>query len=262
MEEDDVHSDWWQFVPDAQAWLRIEAGHAIPMMQRPLPLLKTHPFLFDASRKHRLVRYFARQQQDEQRRNAFVQQMWGGANPDFVLEVRRDHIVVDTIRSVERVFATPSELRKPLRVKFAGEDGIDEGGVRREFFQVLLRQLIDPEIGMFSAVQAGDTELLWINAWSYEPEIKFQLVGCIIGMAIYNDVKIDVSFPATMYSKLLRKEPTLDDLELINPGLAAGLRELLAVPSAQVRVDCFVSVLPPSLFFLCSTRSLSLLFSF
>ena len=69
---------------------------------------------------------------------------------------------------------------------------------------------------------------------SYEPEIKFQLVGCIIGMAIYNDVKIDVSFPATMYSKLLGTEPTLDDLELLDPALAAGLRELLAVPSAEV----------------------------
>jgi hypothetical protein len=70
MEEDDVHADWWTFVPDAQAWLKIEAGHGA---SEPPPLLKTHPFLFDASRKHRLVRYFARQQQEEQRRNAFVQ---------------------------------------------------------------------------------------------------------------------------------------------------------------------------------------------
>ena len=53
-------------------------------------------------------------------------------------------------------------------------------------------------------------------------------------MAIYNDVNIDVSFPLTIYSKLLGIEPTLDDLELINPGLAAGLRALLQIPSSEV----------------------------
>lgn len=29
-----------------------------------------------------------------------------------------------------------SDLKKPLKVKFMGEDGVDEGGVRKEFFQV------------------------------------------------------------------------------------------------------------------------------
>lgn len=28
------------------------------------------------------------------------------------------------------------DLKKPLRVQFVGEEGVDEGGVRKEYFQV------------------------------------------------------------------------------------------------------------------------------
>ena len=38
--------------------------------------------------------------------------------------------------------------QKPLRVIFEGEPAIDEGGVRKEFFQLLLEKLFQPECGM------------------------------------------------------------------------------------------------------------------
>jgi len=41
----------------------------------------------------------------------------------------------------------PEDLRKQLRVKFDGEEGIDEGGVQKEFFQLIIEELFNPEIG-------------------------------------------------------------------------------------------------------------------
>ena len=41
-------------------------------------------------------------------------------------------------------------FKKPLKVKFAGEQGIDQGGVKKEFFMLLLRQLFDLNYGMFT----------------------------------------------------------------------------------------------------------------
>ena len=35
-------------------------------------------------------------------------------------------------------------------VVFDGEEGVDEGGVRKEFFQLLGAQLLAPEYGMFT----------------------------------------------------------------------------------------------------------------
>ena len=34
-------------------------------------------------------------------------------------------------------------------MKFAGEEGMDEGGVRKEFFMLLIREILNPDFGMF-----------------------------------------------------------------------------------------------------------------
>lgn len=43
----------------------------------------------------------------------------------------------------------PIDLRKQLRVEFDGEEGIDEGGIQKEFFQLIVEQLFDPMYGRF-----------------------------------------------------------------------------------------------------------------
>lgn len=40
------------------------------------------------------------------------------------------------------------DLFKPLRVHFIGEEGIDAGGVKKEFFQLLVGELLSPDYGM------------------------------------------------------------------------------------------------------------------
>ncbi len=34
-----------------------------------------------------------------------------------------------------------------FQVKFEGEDGIDSGGVKKEFFQIMIRRMFDPGFG-------------------------------------------------------------------------------------------------------------------
>ena len=41
----------------------------------------------------------------------------------------------------------PSDLRKQLFVEFEGEQGLDEGGVSKEFFQLIVEELFNPDIG-------------------------------------------------------------------------------------------------------------------
>jgi E3 ubiquitin-protein ligase HECTD2 len=63
------------------------------------------------------------------------------------LEVRREHLLEDTL---SKIINGNLNFRKPLRVQFVGEPGIDEGGVRKEFFMLLIKQLFDPNFGMFT----------------------------------------------------------------------------------------------------------------
>ena len=46
----------------------------------------------------------------------------------------------------------PVDLRKQLRVEFKGEEGLDEGGLQKELFQLLIEQLLDPMYGECIAV--------------------------------------------------------------------------------------------------------------
>jgi ubiquitin-protein ligase E3 A len=61
---------------------------------------------------------------------------------------------------------------------------MDQGGVQKEFFQVLIDMLLDPAYGMF--VYDEETRYNWINGASLENEKQYELVGSVIGLALYN----------------------------------------------------------------------------
>lgn len=42
----------------------------------------------------------------------------------------------------------PADLKKQLYVEFEGEQGVDEGGVSKEFFQLVVEEIFNPDIGM------------------------------------------------------------------------------------------------------------------
>ena len=70
----------------------------------------------------------------------------GGINPHLHIIVRRDHLMEDALNQLS---TQSGNLKKPLRVKFQGEEGVDEGGVKKEFFYLLIEQLFDPNYAMF-----------------------------------------------------------------------------------------------------------------
>lgn len=55
----------------------------------------------------------------------------------------------------------PADLKKQLYVEFEGEQGVDEGGVSKEFFQLVVEEIFNPDIGMLS------NNLLSIQKWRY-----------------------------------------------------------------------------------------------
>jgi hypothetical protein len=68
-------------------------------------------------------------------------------HPDMcVVRVRRNHLVEDAMDEISRQLK--KDLFKPLRVHFIGEEGIDAGGVKKEFFQLLVTELLCPDYGM------------------------------------------------------------------------------------------------------------------
>jgi hypothetical protein len=70
---------------------------------------------------------------------------------DVRLLVRRDSLF-DTA-FVEVMSKSPEDLKKRLMVSFRGEEGVDFGGVSREFFFLLSHAIFDPSYALFEPVR-------------------------------------------------------------------------------------------------------------
>lgn len=147
-----------------------------------------------------------------------------GEHPDLcILRVRRDHLVEDALDELARQH--PNDLFKPLRVHFIGEEGVDAGGVRKEFFQLVLQVLFRTEYDLFTFYP--ESRMFWFNPASLESKEVYMLVGLIIGIAVYNRVILDVHFPSALYKKLLGVPVGLPELKELDPTVGKSLESLL-----------------------------------
>lgn len=153
----------------------------------------------------------------------------------YIIHVRRSNILQDTLNQL--VHRQRNELLRPMKIIFEGEEGIDQGGVGLEFFSMLMGEIMKPEYGVFFTDDR--TRLSWFWEGSLESTKKFELVGLLMGLAVYNGVTIPVNFPKALYIKLIGGTPTLDDLDDYWPELSRGLKDLLAWEDGDVG-DVFV----------------------
>lgn len=141
----------------------------------------------------------------------------------IVLEVTRENIVADTIRELSRY--SPTDLKKPLKIKFHGEEAEDAGGVRKEFFMLLLKEILDPKYGMFKYYE--ESRQIWFSEDSFEDESMYALIGILLGLAIYNFTIIHLTFPLALYKKILKEPVELSDLKDLSPIMANSLENVL-----------------------------------
>ncbi|KAG7280829.1 hypothetical protein CRUP_010811, partial [Coryphaenoides rupestris] len=111
------------------------------------------------------------------------------------------------------------DLRRKLWIIFPGEEGLDYGGVAREWFFLLSHEVLNPMYCLFE--YAGkDNYCLQINPASYiNPDhLKyFKFIGRFIAMALFHGKFIDTGFSLPFYKRMLNKPWALKDLESIDP---------------------------------------------
>ncbi|XP_065295505.1 probable E3 ubiquitin-protein ligase HERC4 isoform X2 [Dermacentor albipictus] len=189
-----------------------------------------YPFVFNAQAKTLILQTDSRIQMQQAMESACQQTIASmilpvvpPSNPYLVLYVGRENIVNDTLNQLADQSA--ADLKKPLKVQFHGEDAVDAGGVKKEFFLLLLKEILDPKYGMFT--EYPESRCIWFNTQSFEEDVMYYLIGIVCGLAIYNFTIIALPFPLVLYKKLLKQKPTLKDLQDLSPTLAKGLQNLL-----------------------------------
>lgn len=143
------------------------------------------------------------------------------------LEVSRNEIFEESYRLIMKM--RPKDMRKRLMVKFKGEEGLDYGGVAREWLHLLSREMLNPQYGLFQ-YSRDDHYTLQINPDSgVNPDhlSYFHFVGRILGIAVFHGHCLDGGFTTPFYKQLLNKPITLSDIEGVDPELHRSLTWML-----------------------------------
>ncbi|KAK4643054.1 NEDD4 E3 ubiquitin-protein ligase [Podospora pseudocomata] len=143
------------------------------------------------------------------------------------IKVRRSHIFEDSFAEISRQSAT--DLKKRLMIKFDGEDGLDYGGLSREFFFLLSHEMFNPFYCLFE-YSAHDNYTLQINPHSgINPEHLnyFKFIGRVVGLAIFHRRFLDAFFIGALYKMVLGKAVVLADMEGVDADFHRSLQWIL-----------------------------------
>lgn len=177
-----------------------------------------YPFVLTTMKKTLAMYFHSRIRMFSEGRISILNNHFSGQpiNPYLKLRVRRDHLIEDALIELELIAVNnPKDLKKQLVVEFVGEQGVDEGGVSKEFFQLIVEQIFNPEYGMF--VHHEDSEMFWVSSTSFENDAQFSLIGIVLGLAIYNNIILAVNFPMVVYRKLMGMRGCFADMADFNP---------------------------------------------
>ncbi|XP_052894618.1 probable E3 ubiquitin-protein ligase HERC4 [Anopheles moucheti] len=201
--------------------------------------LCNYPFIFNAAAKMLLLQTDQMLQMYQAMQSAatvsllsiMCSPMPSAASQYIALNVTRENIVQDTIRELSHYAA--SDLKKPIKIKFCGEEAEDAGGVRKEFFMLLLRDILDPKYGMFKSFD--DSRTIWFTEDYFDnDDSMFALIGILCGLAIYNFTIIALPFPLALYKKLLDEEVDMKDLQDLAPMVANSMQNILDYDGADL----------------------------
>ncbi|XP_076800643.1 E3 ubiquitin-protein ligase HUWE1-like isoform X1 [Clavelina lepadiformis] len=212
---------------DMQKFLRFAETHrtvlnqilrqsTVPLSEGPFAVLVDHTRVLDFDVKRRYFRQELERTEDSSVRR-----------DDVAIRVRRDHLFEDSFRELHRRNA--AELRSRLYVVFDGEDGQDAGGVLREWYLVISREIFNPMYALFRT-SPGDHGTYAINPLSYINSNHlsyFKFVGRIVAKAIHDNKLLECYFTRSFYKHILGKPVKYTDMEAEDYEFSQGLHYLL-----------------------------------
>ena len=150
------------------------------------------------------------------------------------MDINRNDLLKESIAKIDKV-----NLYKEVKINFQGEEGLDAGGLLREWFNIC-----------FKVLEGDQMKLLIVsdsNEFSYNinPMLKhtkdnfsyFNFIGKLIGKALFDNITINICFNKLIYKMILQEEITLDDLLFIDNPLYTSLHNLKELQDSGSNID-------------------------
>lgn len=211
---------------DTQKFLKFAETHRVvlnhilrqsttPLSQGPFAVLVDHTRVLDFDVKRRYFRQELERLDEGIRRD------------DLGIHVRRDNVFEESFRELHRRLA--EEWKNRFFVVFEDEEGQDAGGLLREWYTIISREIFNPMYALFTT-SPGDRVTYMINSASHcntNHLTYFKFVGRVIAKAIYDNKLLDCYFTRSFYKHILGKPVKYTDMESEDYSFYQGLVFLL-----------------------------------
>ncbi|ESQ29880.1 hypothetical protein EUTSA_v10011172mg [Eutrema salsugineum] len=184
------------------------------LLEKSLSMMLKAPRLIDFDNKKAYFRSRIRHQHDHH------------ISGPLRISVRRAYVLEDSYNQLR--MRSPQDLKGRLNVQFQGEEGIDAGGLTREWYQLLSRVIFDKGALLFTTV--GNDATFQPNPNSvYQTEhlSYFKFVGRMVAKALFDGQLLDVYFTRSFYKHILGVKVTYHDIEAVDPDYYKNLKWLL-----------------------------------
>ncbi|PFH31145.1 HECT-domain (ubiquitin-transferase) domain-containing protein [Besnoitia besnoiti] len=135
--------------------------------------------------------------------------------------IRRDYIVEDGLFALG--YADVHDLKGFFRIQFitdegVPEEGIDGGGLFKEFLVLLSRKVFDPNYGLF---KSSSDNSLYPNPSArlvhQNPSMLYTALGKVVGKALYEKILIEPQLNRVFLNLLLGRPNQVDDVQALDP---------------------------------------------
>lgn len=136
------------------------------------------------------------------------------------LVVHRDALLAESVEKL--MLCTPKSLHNYLKITFMGEPGIDAGGLLREWFGIVCKEIFSDKLGLFVPTKGEDMSY-WINPLSGEKNANhlqyFRFAGILMGKALFEGLVLDVHLALPLLKHILGVPISFTDLEFLDEDL-------------------------------------------
>ncbi|KAJ3313756.1 hypothetical protein HDV04_001560 [Boothiomyces sp. JEL0838] len=171
--------------------------------------------------------------QFDNKRTYFTQQLHKNSiarvsHGSIQINVRRQYVFEESYQQLQGKSGDAIKYGK-LNVRFRDEEGVDAGGVTREWFSALALQMFNPDYALFRPSAADKVTYQPNRTSGINPDhlFYFKFVGRIIGKAIYDGRLLDAYFTRSFYKCIINSPVDHRDMEAIDPEFYKSLDWML-----------------------------------
>jgi hypothetical protein len=211
-----ITPDFWSIVTHFRELISSIIKENVAVLGQEFRFLLTFPEILELDDK---IRYFQATQKVKVIHSKSV-----------VIRVRRDQVLADTFTVLQSI--RPEEFLQKFRIIFMGEPGFDQGGLTREWFSIVVKDLFNPNSALFIPSSNHRTFQPNPGSGANPSHISyFRLAGLIIGRALVAAIPIEAHFSSGFLKQILRGpidyRGSLRDLEQADARLYSSLQWIL-----------------------------------